>query len=140
MSELYEGSADRRYGSAPAASVLVRLTETGQRLETVRISNDPEYVRLERFWSGLTWSGSGAGIGPELSETFLNSSQWSRRDLRIVCLSCSSHCVGLGVKGSQVQILSSRRRDGVVSFDGAPPRRRFYLRKLCCRPRVGGMS
>jgi transposase len=26
-------------------SVLVRMTETGQRLETVRISNDPEYLR-----------------------------------------------------------------------------------------------
>jgi hypothetical protein len=26
-------------------SVLVRMTEAGQRLETVRISNDPEYLR-----------------------------------------------------------------------------------------------
>src|SRR3954467_8779451 len=26
-------------------SVLVRMTETGQHLETVRISNDPEYLR-----------------------------------------------------------------------------------------------
>jgi hypothetical protein len=26
-------------------SVLVRMTETGERLETVRISNDPEYLR-----------------------------------------------------------------------------------------------
>jgi hypothetical protein len=26
-------------------SVLVRMTETGQQLETVRISNDPEYLR-----------------------------------------------------------------------------------------------
>jgi hypothetical protein len=25
-------------------SVLVRMTETGERLETVRISNDPEYL------------------------------------------------------------------------------------------------
>jgi hypothetical protein len=26
-------------------SVLVRMTETGERLETVRIANDPEYLR-----------------------------------------------------------------------------------------------
>ena len=26
-------------------SVLVRMTETGERLETVRISNDPEYLK-----------------------------------------------------------------------------------------------
>jgi len=26
-------------------SVLVRMTDTGERLETVRISNDPEYLR-----------------------------------------------------------------------------------------------
>ncbi|MGH8571470.1 MAG: hypothetical protein ACREX8_02690, partial [Gammaproteobacteria bacterium] len=26
-------------------SVLVRMTEAGQRLETIRISNDPEYLR-----------------------------------------------------------------------------------------------
>jgi hypothetical protein len=26
-------------------SVLVRMTETGQHLETVRISNDPDYLR-----------------------------------------------------------------------------------------------
>jgi hypothetical protein len=58
------------------------------------------------------WSGSGAGIDPERFETFPNCPQWSRRDLRIACSSCSVHCVGLGVKGSQVQILSSRRRDG----------------------------
>jgi transposase len=27
-------------------SVLVRMTETGEQLETVRISNDPEYLRV----------------------------------------------------------------------------------------------
>src|SRR5689334_13176150 len=31
--------------SNPRRSVLVRMTEAGQRLETVRISNDPEYLR-----------------------------------------------------------------------------------------------
>ena len=71
MSELYEGSADRRYGSAPAASVLVRLTETGQRLETV---HDPEYVRLERLleradlewiWSRY-WSGAIRNVPKQL--------------------------------------------------------------------------
>jgi hypothetical protein len=39
-------------------------------------------------WSGLMWSGSGAGIGLELSETFLKSPKWFRRDLRILCSSC----------------------------------------------------
>ncbi len=29
---------------------------------------------MERFWSRLMWSGSGAVIGREISETFLNSS------------------------------------------------------------------
>jgi len=81
------------------------------------------------FWGGLMWSGSGAGIGPELTETFLNSSRWSRRDLRISCLSCSARC--LGVKGSQVQILSSRRRDGRFPHDEGAAHRCLYLRKRC---------
>ena len=29
-------------------SVLVRMTDTGEQLETVRISNDPEYLRQVR--------------------------------------------------------------------------------------------
>jgi len=50
-------------------SVLVRMTETGEHLETVRISNDPEYLRqvMER-----------AGEAPEvvLEATY----GWVRRD------------------------------------------------------------
>jgi hypothetical protein len=58
------------------------------------------------------WSESGAGIGPELSETFLNSSQWSRCDLRISCLSCSGCFVGppwgQGVAGSNPVVPTAR--------------------------------
>jgi hypothetical protein len=59
------------------------------------------------------WSGSGAGIGPELTETFLNGSQWSRCDLRISCLSCSACFVG-PPWGSRGRRFKSCRPDGVV--------------------------
>src|SRR5829696_8953649 len=39
------GQADRRMDLHRRRSVLVRMTETGEHLETVRISNDPEYLR-----------------------------------------------------------------------------------------------
>jgi len=40
------------------------------------------------------------------------------------------HCrAGLGVKGSQVQILSSRRPERAVPFDGGAARSAFYLRE-----------
>jgi hypothetical protein len=79
------------------------------------------------FWSGLAWSGSGAGIGHELSETFLKSSEWYRRNLRILCFCCSAHCAG--VKGSQVQIMSSRRHRRAVPLRRGAARQRIYLRK-----------
>ena len=45
MSESYEGRQVVGMDLHRRRSVLVRMTETGQRLETVRISNDPEYLR-----------------------------------------------------------------------------------------------
>lgn len=45
MSESYEGRQIVGMDLHRRRSVLVRMTETGQRLETVRISNDPEYLR-----------------------------------------------------------------------------------------------
>lgn len=79
------------------ASGVERLVSLGQSrpaaLEVVEGVDESGFGGLhaqyvERIWSRLMWSGSGAGIGPELSETFLNRSQWSRRDLRIACLGC----------------------------------------------------
>jgi transposase len=45
VSESYEGQQIVGMDLHRRRSVLVRMTETGQQLETVRISNDPEYLR-----------------------------------------------------------------------------------------------
>ena len=45
MSESYEGRQIVGMDLHRRRSVLVRMTETGERLETVRISNDPDYLR-----------------------------------------------------------------------------------------------
>jgi transposase len=45
VSESYEGRQVVGIDLHRRRSVLVRMTETGQRLETVRIGNDPEYLR-----------------------------------------------------------------------------------------------
>ncbi len=45
MSESYEGQQIVGMDLHRRRSVLVRMTASGQRLETVRISNDPEYLR-----------------------------------------------------------------------------------------------
>ena len=45
MSESYEGRQIVGMDLHRRRSVLVRMTEAGERLETVRIANDPEYLR-----------------------------------------------------------------------------------------------
>jgi hypothetical protein len=45
VSESYEGRQIVGIDLHRRRSVLVRMTESGERLETVRISNDPEYLR-----------------------------------------------------------------------------------------------
>lgn len=45
MSEVYEGKQIVGIDLHRRRSVLVRMTEAGEHLETVRISNDPEYLR-----------------------------------------------------------------------------------------------
>ena len=45
MSEVYAGKQFVGMDVHRRRSVLVRMTEAGERLETVRISNDPEYLR-----------------------------------------------------------------------------------------------
>ena len=45
VSEAYEGRQIVGMDLHRRRSVLVRMTETGEQLETVRISNDPEYLR-----------------------------------------------------------------------------------------------
>ena len=45
MSELYSGRQFVGMDLHRRRSVLVRMTESGRHLETVRISNDPEYPR-----------------------------------------------------------------------------------------------
>jgi hypothetical protein len=44
VSESYEGRQFVGIDLHRRRSVLVRMTEAGERLETVRISNDPEYL------------------------------------------------------------------------------------------------
>jgi hypothetical protein len=69
ISEQYAGKQIVGMDLHRRRSVLVRMTETGEHLETVRISNDPEYLRqvMER-----------AGEAPEvvLEATY----GWVRRD------------------------------------------------------------
>ena len=79
MSESYEGRQIVGIDVHRRRSVLVRMTETGERLETVRISNDPEYLRqvmaragehpevvLEAcygwYWAADTLTELGAGV------------------------------------------------------------------------------
>jgi hypothetical protein len=45
VSGAYEGQQIVGMDLHRRRSVLVRMTDTGQRLETVRISNDPDYLR-----------------------------------------------------------------------------------------------
>jgi hypothetical protein len=45
VSEVYAGKQFVGMDVHRRRSVLVRMTEAGERLETVRISNDPEYLR-----------------------------------------------------------------------------------------------
>jgi transposase len=79
VSESYEGRQFVGMDLHRRRSVLVRMTETGERLETVRISNDPEYLRavmarageapevvLEAtygwYWAADTLAGLGATV------------------------------------------------------------------------------
>ena len=57
VSESYEGRQVVGMDLHRRRSVLVRMTETGETLETVRISNDPEYLRAVM---------AGAGEAPEV--------------------------------------------------------------------------
>ena len=52
MSEQYVGRQIVGMDLHRRRSVLVRMTETGERLETVRISNDPEYLRAAMARAG----------------------------------------------------------------------------------------
>ena len=45
MSGAYEGKQIVGMDLHRRRSVVVRMTDTGERLETVRISNDPDYLR-----------------------------------------------------------------------------------------------
>ena len=68
MSESYEGRQIVGMDLHRRRSVLVRMTETGERLETVRISNDPEYLRQVMARAGEArrwcWRPPTAGTGP----------------------------------------------------------------------------
>ena len=78
MDEAYAGKQIVGMDVHRRRSVLVRMTEAGQRLETVRISNDPEYLRavmarageapevvLEAtygwYWQRMPWPSSAHG-------------------------------------------------------------------------------
>ena len=45
MSEAYDGKQIVGTDLHRRRSVLVRMTQAGEKLETIRISNDPEYLR-----------------------------------------------------------------------------------------------
>ena len=60
MSGAYEGRQIVGMDLHRRRSVLVRMTETGEQLETVRISNDPEYLRQVMARAGEA-PGGGAG-------------------------------------------------------------------------------
>ena len=63
MSEAYEGRQIVGMDLHRRRSVLVRMTETGEHLETVRISNDPEYLRRG---DGPRRGGAGGGAGSDV--------------------------------------------------------------------------
>ena len=54
MSEAYAGKQIVGIDVHQRRSVVVRMTEVGERLETVRISNDPEYLRAVMARAGET--------------------------------------------------------------------------------------
>jgi len=69
VSEGYEGRQIVGMDLHRRRSVLVRMTETGEHLETVRISNDPEYLRAVMARAG------------EAPEVVLEATYgWVRRD------------------------------------------------------------
>ena len=63
MSGAYEGKQIVGMDLHRRRSVLVRMTETGEHLETVRISNDPDYLRAG---DGPRRGGTGGGVGGHL--------------------------------------------------------------------------
>ena len=85
MSESYEGRQIVGMDLHRRRSVLVRMTETGEHLETVRISNDPEYLRAVMVR---------AGEAPEVVLEAAYGSIWSRR-----AGSAGAGGVGTGVSG-----------------------------------------
>ena len=63
MSGAYEGRQIVGMDLHRRRSVLVRMTETGEHLETVRISNDPEYLRAgDGPRRGGPRGGAGSGV------------------------------------------------------------------------------
>jgi hypothetical protein len=63
VSEVYVGKQFVGMDVHRRRSVLVRMTEAGERLETVRISNDPEYLRAVMARAG---GGTGGGAGSDV--------------------------------------------------------------------------
>jgi hypothetical protein len=64
VSESYEGRQIVGMDLHRRRSVLVRMSETGQQLETVRISNDPEYLREVMADSGQSKLPVGGHLPP----------------------------------------------------------------------------
>src|SRR4051794_41879664 len=86
-------------------SVLVRMTDTGEHLETVRISNDPEYLRAVM---------ARAGESPEVVLEACYGWYWAADTL--IELGAKVHLAHpLGVKGF------AYRRGGKTGGEGAGP-------------------
>ena len=63
VSEAYDGKQIVGIDLHRRRSVLVRMTQAGEKLETIRISNDPEYLRQVMAWVAVS-----ALVGPTLTE------------------------------------------------------------------------
>ena len=91
MSEQYAGRQIVGMDLHRRRSVLVRMTETGETLETVRISNDPQYLQQVM---------ARAGIAPEVALEACYGWYWAVDTL--IELGATVHLAHpLGTKGTQ---------------------------------------
>ena len=107
MSRSYDGQQYVGIDLHRRRSVLVRMTEAGERLETVRISNDPEYLRLVM---------ARAGEAPEVALEACYGWYWAADAL--IELGASVHLAHpLGVKGFAYRRVKNDERDAADLAD-----------------------
>ena len=107
MSTSYDGQQYVGIDLHRRRSVLVRMTEAGEMLETVRISNDPEYLRLVM---------ARAGEAPEVALEACYGWYWAADAL--LELGASGHLAHpLGVKGFAYRRVKNDERDAADLAD-----------------------